>query len=250
MLTVYFAGQSTARYVEAKIRQFEKRFNKLKWATRDNLLKRQISVTKVVDALVDMPTDMFEEHQQFVKNDVQVLYQEASLISLFAHERMVRKWNYLSYHLLEHLIKEFELEREGEMMEEYKNDLQKFRETTPLKLFCKTQTKRRLKPSQEFKEVVAEFKWPDEVTLEDVEQFRQEYAYHYNLRECALMLALVRPGSFIITWYIPQCIVEKLKVDVPEDLLKAYNTTKLEIAGDCVYGSLQVSKLRCELRME
>ena len=239
----------TARYIEAKIRQFEKRFNKLKWATRNCLEKLQISVTKVVDALLDVPTDIVAEHQQFLAKDVKGLYQETSITTLFAHEKMLCKWNYLSYHLLEHLIKEFELEAESKLMEAYKSDLQRFRAATPLKLFCETQTKRQLKPSQEFKEVVGEFQWPDEVTLEVVEQFRQEYAYHYNLRECALMLALVRPGSFIITWYIPRSIVEKLKVDVPKDLLKRYNTTKLEIAGDCIYSSFKVNIMQLECSM-
>ena len=212
----------------------------MKWATRNCLEKCKISVKKVVDALLDMPTDILEEHQQFIANDVRVLYQETSLTSLFAHEKLVHKWNYLSYHLLEHLIKEFELSIEGEM-EAYKHDLQLFRIKTPLKLFCKTQTKRRLKPSVEFKEVVAEFKWPDDATLEDVEHFRKEFAYHYNLRECALMLAVVLSCSFIVTWYIPESVVEKLKVNVPKEILEKYNTTKLEIDGVCVYSLLQVS---------
>ena len=88
--------------------------------------------------------------------------------------------------------------------------------------------------------MVAEFKWPDDVTLEVVEHFREEFACHYNLRECALMIAVVLPGSFIVTWYIPESVVEKLKVNVPKEILEKYNTTKLEIDGECVYSLLQV----------
>ena len=74
------------------------------------------------------------------------------------------------------------------------------------------------------------------MTLEVVEEFRQQYADHYSLRECAMMLAVVRPDcSFIITWFIPSGIVEKLKVEVPTSILKEYSVTKLEIAGECVY---------------
>ena len=83
--------------------------------------------------------------------------------------------------------------------------------------------------------MVATFDWPAEVMLDDVEQFRQEYAYHYSLRECAMMLAEVRPGSFVVTWFIPESIVEKLRIKVPRAVLKKYAVTELKIAGRCVY---------------
>ena len=50
-----------------------------------------------------------------------------------------------------------------------------------------------------------------------------------------MMLAVVLPGSFIITWFIPSSIVEKLKVKVPTSVLKKYSVTKLKIAGERVY---------------
>ena len=50
-----------------------------------------------------------------------------------------------------------------------------------------------------------------------------------------MMLAQVCPGSFIITWFMPESIVEKLKAKVPRAILKQFLITKLDIAGDCVY---------------
>ena len=116
--------------------------------------------------------------------------------------------------------------------------IQQFRENTPLTLFCQTQKKRHIIPPSDFKEMVAEFKWPKDstdVTLEVVEQFRQEYACHYGLHEFAMMLAVVRPNCFIVTWFIPESIVEKLKEKVPRAILKKHHVTRLEIAGTCVY---------------
>ena len=83
--------------------------------------------------------------------------------------------------------------------------------------------------------MVAEFDWPNDVTLEVVEQFRQEYADHYGLHEFAMMVAQVRPGSFIVTWFVPESVVEKLKGKVPRAILKKHSVTILEIAGTCVY---------------
>ena len=83
-------------------------------------------------------------------------------------------------------------------METYKSDLGQFRKKTPLTLFCRAQKRKRVRLSPDFQEVVAEFDWRNDVMLEDVEQFRQEYASHYGLHEFAMMVAQVRPGSFIV----------------------------------------------------
>ena len=228
----------TSQYVQAKIRRFEKRFNELKKVAREGLVKRKISVGQVVDSLTSMPADDLEEHKQFFKESLSDLYESTDIPELIG-KLSILQWDYLSYQLLEYLIKEFGLEVKREM-EVYKLDLQRFRQKTPLALFCQSQKRRRRKPSEEFQEMVAEFDWPHEVTLEVVEQFRQEFAYHYKLRDCAMMLAVVRPGSFIITWFIPESIVKKLKEDIPHRILKKYTVINLQIAGVRVYPLPQV----------
>ena len=237
----------TSQYVQAKIRRFEKRFNELKKAARTGLEKRNISVKKVVDALTSMPADDIEEHKQFLYDHLRELYSSEDLSELFAKFSLLH-WDYLSYQLLDFIISEFGLDVVEEM-EAYKLDLQRFREKTPLDLFCQSQKRRRRrKPSEEFQEVVAEFDWPHQVTLEVVEQFRQEYAYHYNLRECAMMLANIRPGSFIVTWFIPESIVKKLKENVPTHVMKKYSVTNLEIAGEKII-PLSLVSVRITVKM-
>ena len=223
----------TSQYVRAKINRFEKRFNELKKAARIGLEKRNVSVKHVVDALTSMPADDLEEHKQFLKENIADLYQSSDLSELIGKLSLLH-WDYLSYQLLDFIISEFGLEMIKEM-EAYKLDLQRFREKTPLDLFYQSQKRRRRKPSEEFQKVVAEFDWPQQVTLEVVEQFRQEYAYHYRLRECAMMLATIRPGSFIVTWFIPESIINKLKKNIPTMTLKKYSVTSLEIAGEQIF---------------
>ena len=170
----------------------------------------------------------------FLKDNLSALYQAPDHSVLFG--TMNFHWNYQNYQLLDHLICEFNLGGIKGEMKTYKKSLQKFRKKIPLKLFCQSQKKKHVKPPPpEFHEVVAEFDWPEHVTLEVVEEFRQGYADHYSLRDCAIMLNKVLPGSFIVTWLIPVSIVEKLKVNVPTSILKKYSVTKLEIAGECVY---------------
>ena len=107
-----------------------------------------------------------------------------------------------------------------EEMKVYKSDLEKFKKRTPLTVFCKMQKGRKMKFSAEFQELIIEFDLPENVKLEIVEQFRQDYTSHYNLRECAMMIAQVSQGCFVITWLIPESVVDKLKGNVPREILK------------------------------
>ena len=237
--SMFYIGTMTSRYVKAKIRKFEKRFNELKKVTKECLKKRNVSVKRIVDLLTVMPADDIEEHKQFLGENLSDLYDSSDVSELFGKLDLLH-WDYLSYQLLEYLIKEFGLEVERDM-EAYKLDLQKFRQKTPLALFCQSQKRRRRKPSEEFQEMVAEFDWPHEVTLEVVEQFRQEYTYHYNLRECAMMLAEIHPGSFVVTWFVPESIVNKLSNNMPKSILNKYSVDNLRIAGVSVFPSPKVN---------
>ena len=235
--SVPLTGPVSSHNVKTKIKTFEKRFNHLKKVTRECLGKRGVSVKSVADALTSLPADDVDEHKQFLESHIRDLYQATDHSELFGI--MNFNWNYLSYQLLDHLIQEFELNEVKGVMEAYKNDLQQFRKNTPLTRFCQTQTKRKLRLDPEFREMVAEFNWPDDVTLEVVEQFRQEYACHYSLRNFAMMCAQIHPGSFIVSWFIPESIVEKLRANVPRVVLREHSVTNLKIDGKCVYSSLK-----------
>ena len=232
-ISVPLTGPMTVQYIQAEIRQFEKRFNALKKSSRECLERLRVPIKRVADALTSLPADDMDEHKLFLKDNLSALYQAPDHSELFG--TMNFHWNYQNYQLLDHVVREFDLEGVKGEMKTYKEDLQQFRKKTPLKLFCQSQKRRRVNPPPEFHEVVSEFDWPDHVTLEVVEEFRQEYADHYSLHKCAMMLNKVLPGSFIVTWFIPGSIVEKLREKMPKSILKKYSVTKLEIAGECVY---------------
>ena len=120
-------------------------------------------------------------------------------------------------------------------MADYKTILRLFIEKTPLTLFCTTQHKRRTKLSPDFKEIVAHFHLPDSAVLNTVELFRQEYSFHYNLQDSAMMFAKVALGSFCITWFVPESIITRLKDDIPQQILKNHCVIKLEIDGEMLY---------------
>ena len=231
------APATTSEEVEKMISDLDERFDSLKDTAKKCLKKLRVTVEKIADALTKLAADEENHYRFFMESHVSVLYKATSIPELFG--TMNFHWNYLDPPPLDHLVDKFDLEDVKVQMQMYNSDLQQFRMKTPLTLFCLAQRRKRVRPPGEFQEMVAEFDWPDDVTLEDVEQFRQEYASHYNLRDCAMMIAQVLPGSFIITWFIPQSVVEKLKTNIPRVILKQHSVTRLEIAGVCVYPSHQ-----------
>ena len=233
IMCVWVIGLLSSCEVQAEIDILDNKFHDLKNKIRECLESYNVAVKKVADALTSLRPDDVAEHQQFIESHTSAFFKAANISELFGIVNPY--WNYLNYPLLDHLIRKFDLKEVKGVMESYKNDIQQFREKTPLTLFCRTQKRRRINPPSDFKEMVIQFEWPDNVTLEVVEQFRQEYAYHYGLHECAMMLAVVRRNCFIVTWFIPESIVEKLKVKVPRAILKKHHVTRLEIAGTCVY---------------
>ena len=182
---------------------------------------------------MSLSPDDDECHRMFLKSHIKEFAAAVDSFELFL--TMDFHWNYLDPSLLDHLVTELELVEVKPDVKMYQSELQQFRMKTPLNLFHQTQRKRKIKLSPEFKEMVAEFKLPNDVSLEVLEQFRQEYASHYNVHEFAMMVADVRSGSFIITWFIPESIAEKLRGKVPVQILRKYSVTTLTVAGVCVY---------------
>ena len=223
--------------VKKMISDLDIRFHCLKNTVKERLKKLQVSVERVADVLTSLSADEDDHYRMFLESHISALFKAADIPELFG--TMNLHWNYLDPPPLDDLAKKFELEKPKQQMKVYKSDLQQFRMKTPLTLFCLAQRRKRVRPPGEFQEMVAEFDWPENVTLEDVEQFRQEYASHYKLRDCAMMIAQVRSCCFIITWFIPQSVVEKLKTNIPRVILKQHSVTRLEIAGVCVYPSHQ-----------
>ena len=228
-------GVPSVGKVQTKIHELEEKFKALRKSTRVCLELHGIDVKVVVECLTDLPADDMPEHQLFLKEHIDELLKAENLLELFL--RMNLYWSYLSYHLLEHIIKELSVEEVKGKMEEYQRDLGQFIWDTPVEVFCQTQKKREVDLPAGFRKMVAKFTWPEaqKVTLGVVEEFRQQYACHYNLRECAMMLITVRSGSFIVVWFIPESIVMRLIKDVEKDILLKYGVTRLEIAETCVF---------------
>ena len=149
------------------------------------------------------------DHKRFFEKKTEYLYQSTSHFVLFGKLNLY--WNPLSYGLLKGLVEELAVEDSvfetvSRDMTEYNEDMEIFRETTTLALFCEVapdmlglQTD---DPPPEFRKMVTKHRWPDTVTLKDVEQFRKYFSRKFGLPECAMMVNRIRRGSFTITWFL------------------------------------------------
>ena len=219
--------------VDKMIILLDRRFTSLKNTIRKCVEKRKMQVKEVADVLTSLLPDEDDYRKMFTVNHVSALFNASNVAEQFGI--MNSHWSYLYPSLLDHLVRRLDLQDVEGHMKKYKSDLFQFRKNTPLTLFCQTQKRRHVDPPPNFRKMVAEFDWPQNVTLEVVEQFRLEYADSYNLHVCAMMLAKVRPGSFVVTWFVPKSVIQKLKTNVPRAILKKYFAVKLEVAGTCVY---------------
>ena len=230
-------GQVTARYVQAKIRKFKSQFKGIKKRFQESLENKNISVEEVIKVLKSLSADDDSDHKVYTESHLNVLEEAHNQSALIG--QLDFNMDYLSFHLLEYLVTEFDLEDVKVLIEDYKSNLQRFREKVPLYQFCEAQKGKRIKPMPDFREMVAELQWsPGSVmNLEVVEQFRQKYTTHYNLRCWSMVLARVDPGynCFNCTWLIPVSVVNMLKGNVRRAVFEENFCSKLSIAGDCVY---------------
>ena len=183
---------TSSEEVKRRIMELDEKFNTLKNNIKKYLEKKRVPVDQVADVLMSLLPDDDDRHKMFTESDVSDLFKADNISTQFGI--MNPHWNYLDPSLLDHLVRRFDLEEVKGEMETYKCDLGQFRKKTPLTLFCLAQKRKRVRLSPDFQEVIVEFDWRNDVMLEDVEQFRQEYASHYGLHQFTMMVAQVRPG--------------------------------------------------------
>ena len=223
--------------VERDIEGFHRRFNAIKDMTIKRLEQCQMTVMVVVYILTSIIA--VGEHKMFLEGKHKVLHDSKNNWELFSLLNFY--WNYLAYDLLDQLIKElcqknkaFDAVR-GEM-EDYKRDIQKFREHTALEIFCQADPNTlEDDPPPGFRTVAIKFNWSNGVTLEKVEKFRKRFARKYNLQKCAMMLNSIRPGSFTVTWFVPVTVVEMMTKNRALKIFREFDTSRVDSDGTCIY---------------
>ena len=203
----------------------------------DYLKSKSVDVKRIVFKLTQLSASEKPQHESYLKENLEELEKCKEPIQLVS--RLNLYWNYLSPQLLHHIVGKFlpKTDVEKEMVS-YNEHLRQFRCCTLLRLFCQIE-EQDIEPPEGFSHIVTKFSKPisDKTTLQDVENFRVQLACHYKLRDFALMLKpKVKAGSFLVTYFVPNSVLERLKTDIPKkDLFEEFGITQLDINGHCVY---------------
>ena len=195
---------------------------------------RDFNVGIAVYELTNLNASEVPEHTPFLKDHLEELEKCTKSRPLFA--RLNGCWNYLSPQLLYHTVNRLDITKAKEQMKLYDKDLETFRNRTPLQLFCQTE-RQYIEPPEELVRVVVKFgnTIPGSPTLQHVESFRQIYARHHKLRDFALILYALKVGSVIMLVAVPSSVRERLRNEVPNEILTKFGIVQLDIDGECVY---------------
>ena len=241
------SDSSAVAVLQEQVKGFHRRFNSMKLATIQCLETCRITIATVVFLL----TSALSENKAFLDQKHKELHESKNHLELF--EVLNLYWNYLSFGLLDGLIDGLSDEKSSDfgdikkLMNQYKEDIQKFRENTKLVLFCQLDYSmlavnqlQPCNPPPGFQKMVVEHQWPETVTLKDVEEFRKAFLLCFGLSECAIMVHRIRRKCFEITWFgvIPESVGQLLrKSNGKIKVLKDFNVILVEIDGECVYQS-------------
>ena len=222
--------------MKRNIRKMEKMFKELKKRVIRLLQEMSIRADDVVYELTELPASDVPEHESLFKEHLPELQKYKENRPLFSYLNCY--WNYLSPQLLYHVVGEFLSGTNAkDEMQSYDKSLIEFRVRTLLKLFCDTEQEH-VEPPEGFSKIVTKFERDisKDTTLQNVEEFRLKFAKRHKLRNFALMLnTKVTFGSFIVTFLVPNSVVERLKKDVPNELFGEFDITIFEIAGTPVF---------------
>ena len=240
------SDSSAVAVLQEQIKRLHQRFNSMKLATIQCLETCCITIARVLFVL----TSALSGNKASLEQKCKELRESKNHWELF--EVLNPYWNYLSFGLLDELVDDLSESNNDfgdikKQMDQYKEDIQKFRENTTLVLFCQLDYSmlavnqlQPCNPPPGFQKMVTEHQWPETVTLKDVEEFRKAFLLCFGLPECAMMVHRIRRKCFEITWFgvIPESIGQLLRESNGTiKALKDFKVILVEIEGECVYQS-------------
>ena len=190
--------------VKDQIISFRQRFNSIRDATVKCLESSyQSSMTVIVffvASIIGIRVQESEVEKCFEKY-------EKNVVKLFKFLDFY--WNFYSYNILDKLIKKLAMkerlfESVKKDMEVYKEDMNKFRESTTMENM--RMQKELLAIEKIPPDTVEIFIKKDSIktdsTLKDLEEFHKEFSRFLQINECAILLKEIGDDEYVVAWYI------------------------------------------------
>ena len=184
-----------------------------------------------------------EEHLKYIEKYRLDIYRAETVNEIFGLLNL-RIWNYLNYHLLQHILHVYGDEEIKKVMRVYATAVEEFKSETTLRVFLNIQSIKRCPniPSnfrQDLKEIM--FEHPAltvDSSLADIDKFRHEFTDEYSLLDFGVILAEIKTGCIVTMWLVPPAVATIIMESVQQgniDFLLNHEITELKIDGLTIY---------------
>ena len=217
----------------------EKKFENVVEIVQASFLENEVNISKVVSSLKFIKC---HEEKQMVKHQFRDLLQDQSLDNLFFTFSDI--WDYIHPGLLEFIVERFGTTSDKDIVQEYKEDLKKYRRRVKLGEFVKIICEKPNPPlfNKELSIHVGE-DWRRK-TLQDLEDVRLQFADKTKC-ERFLFRALPRQSHFTIAFRMPSWIQLNLVELYP--VLSTIGATKVYLNNDYIYECVPLKVRFCSV---
>ena len=229
--------------IAQQIEEFENRFQGLTYDAQVEITEKYTPIRKFRHTIVLLPLSIRADHHQFLEKNLRNIEKAESIDEIFMYLNLY--WTFIDYHLLEHIIRKHGSDCLKANMEEYVQDLARFKSTTTIRQIRGHARGWCSRPDlpQHFALLSTKFnKDPSEYTLEELEHFRVSFCREFSLSESTAMFAGAKEGSLVILWHMPSSLVPDLTAAILSHLqsnsfFEQQSLLLLEIDGKCLYHS-------------
>ena len=225
------------KQVKRRINLLKKWFEQLRKETLEQIKNDGVAVSDLCDKVSSLNALAFDKSiEKFLEDKMKLLSCSDTHELLFRYLNMY--WSYLSYHLLERLIHDYEMDDLEKKMEEFKAEVMEFMEQTPVKVYAAAQISQDVEPPDDFVKFVSHHKYPKDSLLKCVVDLRRKLGTQYKFEEYALMLSTALPHSIKIVWFIPESVVQhviQVTSTTEKAIFRRLMLIKLECNGETIY---------------
>ena len=174
---------------------------KKEMANKDFLVEFKITLTT-------LPLSKKHQHLKFLSHEEHRIMLAADIHEIF--EILKPYWNYVDYSFLEYLVKEFGPSGLKREMKKYISQLEVFERKTSIKQFNSALLNKRDIPDHFSEIIVIKSKDPEQCSLYEVRQFKNEVVNQSSLHDYAMYLSKVSCSSVRITLAFPPEVAQEV----------------------------------------
>ena len=215
--------------IEKEIEELEDQFFDVVDKAADSLEK--VPLSRIKRCVTQLPVSVKYQHKKFLEGKLSAIDTAQTVATVFAILGLY--WNFLNCGLLTVLIRRLGNAEAKLLMEQYTEQLRRFRMKTKLGDFVGKWAQSTPPHFVEFKAEMGHT-WRN-YTLEDLEEFRQKLAHSMCLEEYAVIIKSANTGSVVITWALPSSlpgIADTLQSAFLE--LQKYGVLRMIFQGKCI----------------